>query len=147
MDGDGSHDPQYILKFFDLSEQYDLVIGSRYVHGGGVDVSWSLLRKILSRAGNVYTDAILFLKDRRYRIKDSTGGFKCWRVDMLKRIDMQTVQSDGYAFQIEMNWLAIQHGARVVETPIIFHDRQKGTSKIARSGIFQTALLPFRLKK
>lgn len=147
MDGDGSHDPQYIPKFLELSEQYDVVIGSRYIHGGGTDVSWSLFRKFLSRAGNAYTNAILFLKNRRYRIQDSTGGFKCWRADMLRKIDMQTIRSDGYAFQIEMNWLAVQHGARVIEAPIIFHDRLKGKSKIARSGIFQTALLPFRLGK
>jgi dolichol-phosphate mannosyltransferase len=146
MDGDGSHDPSYIPMFLNLSERNDLVLGSRYIQGGGADVGWSGFRKTLSKLGNWYTNLILFLKDRRYRLKDSTGGFKCWRADFLKQIDMQMVRSDGYAFQIEMNWIAIRHGARVRETPIIFHDRKQGKSKLARSGVVKTFFLPLTLK-
>ncbi|OGY90095.1 MAG: hypothetical protein A3B30_03370 [Candidatus Komeilibacteria bacterium RIFCSPLOWO2_01_FULL_52_15] len=146
MDADGSHDVRYLDDFITRSTQCDLVIGSRYVDGGGVVVSWGLHRRLMSSAGNRYINTILQMKDRRYQIRDSTGGFKCWRAATLRAIGVEKVQADGYAFQVEMNWHAIRMGAKVCEAPIVFQDRIGGRSKIARSGILQTALLPFRLQ-
>lgn len=134
MDADLSHDPKYLPSFIDNIKEYDLVIGSRYVKGGGV-VNWSLLRKFISFGGSTYARMILGIS-----IKDVTGGFKCFRREVLEAIDLDNIMSAGYAFQIEMNYRTILKGFRVKEVPIIFEDRVAGKSKMSKK-IFVEALL------
>ena len=134
MDADLSHDPKYLPSFIENIKEYDLVIGSRYVQGGGV-VNWSLLRKFISFGGSTYARTILGIS-----IKDVTGGFKCFRREVLEAIDLDNIISAGYAFQIEMNYRTILKGFKVKEVPIIFEDRVAGKSKMSKK-IFIEALL------
>lgn len=134
MDADLSHDPKYLPAFIENIKEYDLVIGSRYVKGGGV-VNWSLLRKFISFGGSTYARTILGIS-----IKDVTGGFKCFRREVLEAIDLDNIMSAGYAFQIEMNYRTILKGFKVKEVPIIFEDRVAGKSKMSKK-IFIEALL------
>lgn len=134
MDADLSHDPKYLPSFIENIKEYDLVIGSRYVKGGGV-VNWSLLRKFISFGGSTYARTILGIS-----IKDVTGGFKCFRRDVLEAIDLDNILSAGYAFQIEMTYRTILKGFRVKEVPIVFEDRVAGKSKMSKK-IFIEALL------
>lgn len=134
MDADLSHDPKYLPSFIENIKEYDLVIGSRYVKGGGV-VNWSLLRKFISFGGSTYARTILGIT-----IHDVTGGFKCFRREVLEAIDLDNIMSAGYAFQIEMNYRTILKGFRVKEVPIIFEDRVAGKSKMSKK-IFIEALL------
>ncbi len=134
MDADLSHDPKYLPSFIENIKEYDLVIGSRYVKGGGV-VNWSLLRKFISFGGSTYARTILGIS-----IKDVTGGFKCFRREVLEAIDLDNIMSAGYAFQIEMNYRTILKGFKVKEVPIIFEDRVAGKSKMSKK-IFIEALL------
>ncbi len=134
MDADLSHDPKYLPAFIENIKEYDLVIGSRYVAGGGV-VNWSPLRKFISFGGSTYARTILGIS-----IKDVTGGFKCFRREVLEAIDLDGIISAGYAFQIEMNYRTILKGFKVKEVPIIFEDRVAGKSKMSKK-IFIEALL------
>ncbi|WP_345977785.1 polyprenol monophosphomannose synthase [Sulfurimonas sp. HSL3-7] len=134
MDADLSHDPKYLPAFIEKIKEYDLVIGSRYVKGGGV-VNWSLLRKFISFGGSTYARTILGIS-----IKDVTGGFKCFRREVLEAIDLDNIMSAGYAFQIEMNYRTILKGFKVKEVPIVFEDRVAGKSKMSKK-IFIEALL------
>ena len=134
MDADLSHDPKYLPSFIENIKEYDLIIGSRYVKGGGV-VNWSLLRKFISFGGSTYARTILGIS-----IKDVTGGFKCFRREVLEAIDLDNIISAGYAFQIEMNYRTILKGFKVKEVPIIFEDRIAGQSKMSKK-IFIEALL------
>ncbi len=135
MDADGSHDPKYLAQMLSLAEDgADAVIGSRYVPGGGT-VNWGIGRKILSRGGGFYARTILGVD-----IRDVTAGFICWRRRALEAIDLATIKSNGYSFQIEMKYRAIQRGMKLVETPIMFVDRRVGQSKMSRA-IFAEALL------
>ncbi len=134
MDADLSHDPKYLPEFIENIKEYDLVIGSRYVAGGGV-VNWSPLRKFISFGGSTYARTILGIS-----IKDVTGGFKCFRREVLEAIDLDGIISAGYAFQIEMNYRTILKGFKVKEVPIIFEDRVAGKSKMSKK-IFIEALL------
>ena len=134
MDADLSHDPKYLPSFLENIKTYDLVIGSRYVEGGGV-VNWSLLRKFISFGGSTYARTILGIS-----IKDVTGGFKCFRREVLEAIDLDKIISAGYAFQIEMNYRTILKGFSVKEVPIVFEDRIAGKSKMSKK-IFIEALL------
>ena len=134
MDADLSHDPKYLPSFLENIKEYDLVIGSRYVQGGGV-VNWSLLRKFISFGGSTYARTILGIS-----IKDVTGGFKCFRREVLEAIDLDNIISAGYAFQIEMNYRTILKGFKVKEVPIVFEDRIAGKSKMSKK-IFIEALL------
>jgi len=134
MDADLSHDPKYLPSFIENIKEYDLVIGSRYVKGGGV-VNWSLLRKFISFGGSTYARTILGIS-----IKDVTGGFKCFKREVLEAIDLDGIISAGYAFQIEMNYRTILKGFKVKEVPIIFEDRVAGKSKMSKK-IFIEALL------
>jgi dolichol-phosphate mannosyltransferase len=127
MDADFSHDPAYLPKLIGTAEHYDLVIGSRYVPGGGV-TEWGPVRRFISRGGSSYARVALGLP-----IRDLTGGFKCFRREVLEMIDLDTIQSRGYAFQVETTYRAIRSGFRVVEIPIVFRDRADGTSKMSRS--------------
>ncbi len=124
MDADFSHDPTDLPRLIAAADHADLVIGSRYVPGGGVR-DWGLLRRMLSRGGSLYARIVLGL-----RVNDLTGGFKCFRREVLETLDLAAVHADGYGFQIELTYRAAQAGFRVVEVPIVFSERRLGTSKM-----------------
>jgi dolichol-phosphate mannosyltransferase len=126
MDCDFSHDPKYLTGMLAAAGEADLVLGSRYVKGGGT-VDWGLLRKLISRGGSLYARTILGLT-----VRDLTGGFKCFRREVLEGIDLPTVECTGYAFQIELTYRAARRGFRIVELPIVFADRRVGHSKMSR---------------
>jgi dolichol-phosphate mannosyltransferase len=126
MDCDFSHDPRYLPGMLAAAEEADLVLGSRYVKGGGT-VNWGLLRKLISRGGSFYARTILGLS-----VRDLTGGFKCFRREVLEAIDLASVQCTGYAFQIELTYRAVRRGFKVHEFPIVFADRRVGHSKMSR---------------
>ena len=126
MDADLSHDPADVPRLLDALEHADLVIGSRYVPGGGVG-NWSRARRLLSLAGNLYARMWL-----GYRVKDSTAGFRAYRVSALATQDLDSIRSDGYGFQIEMTRRFHRGGLRIVEVPITFIERVRGKSKMSR---------------
>lgn len=134
MDADFSHHPKYLPQFFEEIKTNDLVIGSRYVQGGGV-VNWGFIRKCISIGGSFYSRMILGLP-----IRDLTGGFKCFRRKVLKTIEINDLKSTGYSFQVETTYKTFLHGFKIKEMPIIFEDRRVGQSKMS-SGIFLEALL------
>ncbi len=126
MDSDFSHDPADIARLLGAARSdCDLALGSRYVAGGGVS-DWGRVRQLISRGGSAYARAVLGLG-----VRDLTGGFKCFRADVLRAIDLPTVRSHGYAFQVELTYRAVQAGFRVRELPIVFRDRQHGHSKMS----------------
>jgi len=131
MDADFSHEPSYLPRLVDAAERADVVLGSRYVPGGGVR-DWGSVRQAISRGGSTYSRLVLGLN-----VRDLTGGFKCFRREVLEAIDLDAVRSRGYAFQVEMTYRAIQLGFRVVEVPIVFADRQEGSSKMSRSIVWE----------
>jgi dolichol-phosphate mannosyltransferase len=126
MDADFSHDPAALPLLLGASRDADVVLGSRWIHGGGT-ANWGLGRRLLSRAGSLYARTILGVP-----VRDLTGGFKCFRREVLEALDLPTVTTTGYAFQIELTWRAIRRGFRVVEVPITFVDRRVGKSKMSR---------------
>jgi dolichol-phosphate mannosyltransferase len=126
MDADFSHQPRYLPELLRAADSADLVLGSRYVDGGGTE-NWGLLRRGLSRGGSLYARSILGLPFR-----DLTGGFKLFRREVLEAIDVDTVASTGYAFQIELTYRAYKKGFRVKEVPIVFYERIAGRSKMDR---------------
>jgi dolichol-phosphate mannosyltransferase len=134
MDADFSHDPGAIPDLLSAATEADVVVGSRYIPGGGV-VGWSKRRHLLSRAGNVYARLAL-----GFAVKDATGGFRCYRREVLEAVDLAGVRSNGYAFQIDMTYRAWRLGFRLAEVPITFRERELGTSKMSGS-IVREALL------
>ena len=124
MDSDFSHDPKDIPRLIAAAADADLVLGSRYVPGGGV-TDWGLLRQAISRGGSWYARKVLGVP-----VRDLTGGFKCFRRAVLERLDIDDVHADGYGFQIELTYRALKAGFRVVEVPIVFRDRRAGQSKM-----------------
>ena len=143
MDSDFSHDPADLARLLQaVYDGADLALGSRYVPGGGV-TEWGLLRRFISEGGSTYARVVLGL-----RVRDLTGGFKCFRREVLEAIHFGGVRSQGYAFQVELTYRAVQAGFRVVEVPIVFRDRQQGTSKmswrIAAEAMWLVPLLRFR---
>jgi dolichol-phosphate mannosyltransferase len=140
MDADFSHSPESLPEFLHEIESADLVLGSRYLHGVTV-VNWPLLRLILSYTANVYSRVITGMN-----IKDATGGFKCFRRQVLEAIDWSRVKSDGYGFQIEINFKAYRKGFRIKEIPILFVDRRAGESKMSRRIIWEAAWMVWRLR-
>jgi dolichol-phosphate mannosyltransferase len=141
MDADFSHHPKYLPVLIDRAEGgADLVLGSRYVAGGGT-VNWGAGRKLVSRAGSLYARTILRLPQR-----DLTGGFKCFRRRVLESIDLASVHSTGYAFQIELTYRAIKEGFRVEEIPIVFEDRRVGQSKLSRGIILEALAMVWKLR-
>ena len=141
MDADWSHSPDYLPALMAAIEQgADLVIGSRYARGGGVR-DWGLLRRVVSRGGSLFARAVLRLAPH-----DLTGGFKAWRGGALEAIDWARVHSGGYVFQIETTYLASRAGARVVEVPIVFKDREVGSSKMSKSIILEALLVVLKLR-
>ena len=142
MDCDFSHDPDDVPRLIAAADNADLVLGSRYVDGGRID-NWDAWRRFVSRAGSLYAQLLL-----RAPVRDLTGGFKCYRREVLERIDLGAVTARGYAFQIETTYRALRAGFRVVEVPIAFADREAGSSKMSRSivleAIWRVPLLRFR---
>ena len=133
MDADFSHDPAYLGPMLEAAGDADLVLGSRYVEGGGVR-NWGLRRRIMSRGGSWYARTVLGLG-----VRDLTGGFKCFRRAVLEAIDLDQVRSQGYAFQVELTYRAIQLGFRVTEIPIEFTERREGHSKMTRAIVLEAA--------
>jgi dolichol-phosphate mannosyltransferase len=127
MDADFSHDPAYLPKLIAATDDADLAIGSRYVEGGGV-TDWGPVRRFISRGGSAYARIALGLP-----VRDLTGGFKCFRREVLEAIRLESIEARGYAFQVETTYRAIKSGFRVVEVPIVFSDRREGTSKMSKS--------------
>lgn len=137
MDSDFSHDPADLTPLLEeiLNGRADLALGSRYVEGGGIE-NWSAPRRLVSRGGSLYAQAVLTLP-----VQDLTGGFKCFRADVLRAIDLGSVRSRGYAFQVELTYRAIRKGFRIVEVPIVFHDRREGESKMSWQIVAEAAWL------
>lgn len=144
MDSDFSHDPADLPRLIAAAENADLVLGSRYVPGGGV-TDWGLGRRLISRGGSLYARFLLGVP-----VHDLTGGFKCFRREVLERLDLEAVGTDGYGFQIEMTYRAIKAGYRVTEVPILFRDRRVGASKmsakIALEAFWKVPALRFRVR-
>ncbi len=140
MDADLSHDPREIPNFLDKIKESDLVIGSRYLNGVNV-IHWPLSRLILSISASKYTQIITGLP-----LKDCTAGFKCFRREVLATIPLEEVRSNGYSFQIEMNFKAWKRGFQIAEIPIVFTDRTIGKSKMSRKIMIEAAFMVWKLK-
>jgi dolichol-phosphate mannosyltransferase len=132
MDADGSHRPEDLPKLLTTSAEADAVIGSRYVPGGTV-VNWPVSRKFLSAGANIYTRTMLGV-----RVKDATGGFRVYRAETLRKIDLSGIQSAGYCFQIDMTLRVLQGGMSIKEVPITFVERERGASKMSRTVILES---------
>lgn len=148
MDADFSHDPKYIGEIFENMKTYDLVLGSRYVKGGGVK-DWGILRQIISRGGNIYAQIILLSK-----VHDLTGGFNCYHKRFLEKINLKSILSKGYCFQIEMKFRHILLKCKIKEVPIVFTDRVLGASKMSGNifkeavlNVIKLSLLRFKIKR
>ncbi|HEY1584894.1 MAG TPA: polyprenol monophosphomannose synthase [Polyangia bacterium] len=141
MDCDFSHDPKYLpLMLARARDGADLVLGSRYVDGGGT-VNWGPMRKMISRGGSLYARTILGIG-----VRDVTGGFKCFRRATLEKLDLDSVSAQGYGFQIEMTYRTIKHGMRVEEIPIVFVDRRVGQSKMSKKIFLEALTLVWKLR-
>ena len=140
MDADFSHDPKEIRNFLKAIKDYDLVLGSRYASGISV-VNWPMRRLILSYLANLYTRIITGLP-----VKDATGGFKCFRRQVLESINFDKVKSNGYAFQIEITFKAWKNGFTILEIPIIFIDRTTGTSKMSKKIVHEAIFMVWKLR-
>ena len=141
MDADGSHDPKDLARLLEeINDGADLALGSRYVSGGQV-TDWGVLRRAISRGGSVYARLILGVK-----VRDLTGGFKCFRREVLEAIDLPTVRSKGYAFQVELTYRTLRAGFTVKEVPITFRDRELGRSKMSPKIAVEAVWLVPRLR-
>ncbi len=140
MDGDFSHSPKYLPAMINETEEYDLVIGSRYIQGGGVTNKWEMWRKCLSRFANCYLRAILGKE-----IRDWTGGFNLIKINILKKIDMDSLYSKGYAFIFGLKYSLLKNKAKEKEIPIIFEERENGKSKMNQSIIFEAIFAPWKI--
>lgn len=143
MDSDLSHAPEYLPQMLGtmLSTSADVVIGSRYIAGATLCREWSWQRKVLSGFANFYVRALL-----RLGIRDVTAGFKLWRGSALEDMDLASVRSNGYSFQVEMNYRAVKHGLKIIELPIHFADRSEGESKMSLRVQLESGLMPFLLR-
>jgi dolichol-phosphate mannosyltransferase len=141
MDADFSHDPAHLPQFLRAIESADVVLGSRYRNGKVTVVNWPIARLVLSYSANIYARAVTGLQ-----LFDATGGFKCFRRNVLEAIDLDAVRSNGYAFQIEMSFRAWKRGFRLVEIPIVFHDRTEGESKMSRAILREAIWMVWRLR-
>ena len=140
MDADFSHNPKEISNFLKNMNGCDLVLGSRYKNGVRV-VNWPIRRLILSYAANLYTRIITGLP-----VRDATSGFKCFKRETLRTVNLDSIRSNGYAFQIEMTFIIWKKGFRVCEIPIVFVDRRSGVSKMSKNIVYEAALMVWRLK-
>lgn len=141
MDADFSHDPRFLPTLIDTAQnEADLALGSRYVAGGGT-VNWGVGRQIISQGGSLYARTILGV-----HIRDLTGGFKCFNRRVLEGIDLNTIESSGYGFQIELTYRALKKGFTVKEIPIVFEDRRVGQSKMSRKIFLEAARMVWKLR-
>jgi dolichol-phosphate mannosyltransferase len=140
MDADFSHDPRYLPNFLNAIENADLVIGSRYIPGGDTP-NWTIPRRLISGGGNIYARFMLGIP-----VLDCTAGFRCYRREVLENIDLDAIQSQGYAFQIELVYRVMQHGFKIVETPIVFLDRRVGKSKMSRKIVIEGFTYVFKAR-
>ncbi|HHI02324.1 MAG TPA: polyprenol monophosphomannose synthase [candidate division Zixibacteria bacterium] len=140
MDADFSHDPEFVKDFLDAIKDVDLVLGSRYISGVNV-INWPMSRLLLSYFANVYTRIITGMP-----VRDATGGFKCFRREVLEAIDLDAVKSNGYTFQIEVSMRAWKKGFEIKEIPIVFTDRQEGASKMSRKIIREAIWMVWYLR-
>ena len=131
LDCDFSHDPADVPRLIAATEAADLALGSRYVDGGAIR-NWGVVRRAVSAGGSLYARVVLGVP-----VRDLTGGFKCYRRQVLERINLDAIASRGYAFQIETTYRALRAGFRVVEVPIVFSDREEGSSKMSRSIVLE----------
>jgi dolichol-phosphate mannosyltransferase len=141
MDADFSHNPKRLPEFLAMIKEADVVLGSRYQNGHVNVVNWPMSRLFLSYAANLYARAVTGLP-----IFDTTGGFKCFRRNVLETIDLSSIKSNGYAFQIEMSYRAWKHGFNLVEIPIIFVDRTEGESKMSKRIVREAVWMVWRLR-
>ncbi|MBP9706106.1 MAG: polyprenol monophosphomannose synthase [Oligoflexales bacterium] len=141
MDADFSHNPSYLPEFKLLLEKHDAVIGSRYIDGGGVS-NWNFFRRLISKFGSLYARVILNMK-----VMDLTGGFNAWRREVLEKISLQDLRSEGYSFQIELKYRASRCGFRLFETPILFEERRAGKSKMSLKIIFEAFYRVFLIRR
>jgi dolichol-phosphate mannosyltransferase len=140
MDADFSHDPDEIQNFLNLIKTYDLVLGSRYKEGVNV-VNWPMRRLMLSLFANMYTRVITGL-----HVRDATGGYKCFRKEVLQTINLDEIRSNGYAFQIELTFKAWKKGFKIKELSIVFTDRVKGTSKMSKKIVREAIFMVWKLR-
>ena len=141
MDADFSHDPAHLPQFLEAIADHDVVLGSRYRHGRVTVVNWPMTRLLLSYCANIYARLVTGLE-----LGDATGGFKCFRREVLKAIPLDEVKSNGYAFQIEMSFRAARKGFRIAEIPIVFVDRTDGESKMSNRIIREAIWMVWRLR-
>jgi dolichol-phosphate mannosyltransferase len=141
MDADFSHDPEHLPTFLKAIQDYDLVLGSRYLHGRVTVVNWPMGRLLLSYFANIYARWVTGVP-----IADLTGGFKCFRREVLESIELDSIESNGYAFQIEMSFRAWRRNFRIGEIPIMFVDRDVGESKMSRSIVREAVWKVWRLR-
>jgi len=140
MDADFSHDPKYIPVMLEAAKQYDLVLGSRYIKGGGVR-NWNFTRRLISKFGNIYARAILLSP-----VKDMTGGFKCFNRRVLESLDLNNIESLGYNFQIELTYKVLNQGFTIKEVPIIFTERKGGKSKFNLGIVLESFIKVIQLR-
>jgi dolichol-phosphate mannosyltransferase len=142
MDGDLSHDPSYLPNFLKKMNEYDVALGSRYIAGGGIR-NWSTYRKLMSKYANLLAKRFLGIN-----INDCTSGYRCYRRDVLETVGLEDINSEGYAFQVEILYKCIRKGFRVAELPIIFTERRGGKSKLSKKEVptFFATLLKLRLE-
>lgn len=140
MDADFSHNPKYLKTFLNSIEECDLVLGSRYVSGGGIE-NWGLFRRIISKGGSLYSRIILGMP-----FYDLTGGYKCFRREVLAEIDLDNIKSNGYSFQIEMTYRAFLQGFRIREIPIVFEERAAGRSKMSCKIFLEAVIMVWKLR-
>ncbi|WJW68903.1 polyprenol monophosphomannose synthase [Candidatus Chlorohelix allophototropha] len=141
MDADFSHDPKVLKEFARVIKKADVTVGSRYVAGGSIDERWKLIRRIISKGGSIYARAVLRLK-----VQDTTAGFKMFRAEVLRKLPLEKVRSNGYAFQVEMAYLCQKNGFKVVEVPIHFSDRELGKSKMSAKIALEAAWRVWQIK-
>jgi dolichol-phosphate mannosyltransferase len=141
MDADFSHDPKVLKEFARVIKKADVTVGSRYVAGGSIDERWKLIRRIISKGGSIYARAVLRLK-----VQDTTAGFKMFRAEVLRKLPLEKVRSNGYAFQVEMAYLCQKNGFKVVEVPIHFNDRELGKSKMSAKIALEAAWRVWQIK-
>ena len=140
MDADYSHDPIEIKNFLEKIKSYDLVIGSRYINGVRV-INWPIGRLLLSYFANLYTRVVTGMP-----VKDATGGFKCFKRQVLESINLDKIKSNGYSFQIEMNYKAWKNNFKLIEIPITFMDRVHGTSKMSKKIVYEAVFMVWKLR-
>lgn len=140
MDADFSHRPVDLKKVLETIPDYDFVVGSRWVSGGGT-VNWGVGRKIISLGGSLYSRLIL-----GYPLKDWTGGFNCWKAETLRGMELEKVESNGYSFQIELKYRASKRGYKGIEIPILFEDRRVGQSKMSSKIVFEALLKVWKIR-